>query len=93
MLLVIEAVVLHNASMLDAKTVEGIESKFNALVGDLDERGRRRWAAAEAMALGRGGVTIVASATRGFANRPEARAIDRINRRLTGRIGDSQDNV
>ena len=28
MLLVIEAVVLHNASMLDAKTVEGIESKF-----------------------------------------------------------------
>ena len=49
--------------MPDAGIVEGIESKFNALVGDLDERGRRRWAASEAIALGRGGVTTVAMAT------------------------------
>jgi hypothetical protein len=49
--------------MLDARIVEGIELKFNSLVGDLDERGRRRWAAAEAMALGRGGISAVAMAT------------------------------
>lgn len=49
--------------MPDARIVEGIELKFNSLVGDLDERGKRRWAAAEAMALGRGGVAAVAMAT------------------------------
>jgi len=49
--------------MPDAQIVEGIELKFNALVGDLDERGKRRWAAAEAIALGRGGITAVAMAT------------------------------
>lgn len=49
--------------MPDAQTIERIESKFNMLVGDLDERGRRRWAATEAIALGRGGVTVVALAT------------------------------
>lgn len=49
--------------MPDAQTIDGIESKFNMLVGDLDERGRRRWAATEAIALGRGGITAVALAT------------------------------
>ena len=49
--------------MQDARVIEGLECKFNALVGDLDERGRRRWAATEAMALGYGGVTAVALAT------------------------------
>lgn len=49
--------------MPDAQTIDGIESKFNMLVGDLDERGRRRWAATEALALGRGGITAVALAT------------------------------
>jgi len=49
--------------MPDAQIVERIESKFNSLVGDLDERGKRRWAAAEAMALGRGGIAAVAMAT------------------------------
>jgi transposase len=33
------------------------------LVGDLDERGRRRWAATEARSLGRGGISAVAEAT------------------------------
>jgi transposase len=32
------------------------------LIGDLDERGRRRWAAAEARSLGRGGIAAVAEA-------------------------------
>ena len=37
--------------------------KYHALVEDLDERGRRRWAAAEARSLGRGGIASVAEAT------------------------------
>ncbi|MGL4461580.1 MAG: ISAzo13 family transposase [Planctomycetia bacterium] len=49
--------------MPNAKTVEGIEANYNALVGDLDERGKRRWAATEALALGRGGIAAVAAAT------------------------------
>jgi hypothetical protein len=49
--------------MPDAQIVEGLELKFNALAGDLDERGRRRWAASEAIALGYGGITTVAQAT------------------------------
>lgn len=49
--------------MPDAETVEGLERKFNSLVGDLDERGRRRWAASEALALGYGGIAAVAQAT------------------------------
>jgi Rhodopirellula transposase DDE domain len=49
--------------MQDATTIEAIRRKFVALAGDLDERGRRRWAAVEAQALGRGGITAVAAAT------------------------------
>jgi len=40
-----------------------IRNKFIALSGDFDERGRGRWAATEALALGWGGITIVAKAT------------------------------
>jgi hypothetical protein len=43
--------------------VEELERKFSALAGDLDERGRRRWAASEAIAIGYGGITAVARAT------------------------------
>ena len=49
--------------MPDAKVIEWIREKYVAVVSDLDERGRRRWAAAEARSLGRGGVSSVASAT------------------------------
>ncbi len=49
--------------MHDAQLIDGLELKFNSLVGDLDERGRRRWAATEAMALGYGGITAVSLAT------------------------------
>ena len=45
------------------RTLAIIEDKFNALYAELDERGRRRWAATEAIALGRGGITLVAQAT------------------------------
>lgn len=49
--------------MQDAQIINGLEQKFNALVGDLDQRGRRRWAATEALALGYGGITAVSLAT------------------------------
>ena len=40
-----------------------IQAKFAALAPLLDERTRRRWAAVEARAIGRGGITQVAEAT------------------------------
>src|SRR6267142_1584805 len=49
--------------MQDATIIEGIRDKYIELLNDLDERGRRRWAAVEARALGRGGITVVAWAT------------------------------
>jgi len=49
--------------MPDANVVHWIRSKYIDLVGDLDERGRRRWAAVEARSLGRGGIAAVAEAT------------------------------
>ena len=49
--------------MPDATLVDGIYQKWTSLVDDLDERGRRRWAATEAIAIGRSGVAAVAEAT------------------------------
>ena len=49
--------------MPDAQVVEWIRHKYLAIVSDLDERGRRRWAAAEARSLGWGGISAVAQAT------------------------------
>ncbi|MCI0349893.1 MAG: ISAzo13 family transposase [Acidobacteriales bacterium] len=46
-----------------ANVVAWIHEKYDAFVEDLDERGRRRWAAAEARSLGRGGIAAVAAAT------------------------------
>ncbi len=40
-----------------------IGEKYRLLVGGLDERGMRRWAAAEALSLGRGGTAAVSRAT------------------------------
>lgn len=48
--------------MPDASVVEWIRQKFFAVQYDLDERGKRRWAAAEARSLGWGGVSAVAQA-------------------------------
>jgi len=44
-------------------TVAKIQAKFHALSPIMDERMRRRWAAAEAHSLGRGGISLVAEAT------------------------------
>jgi len=49
--------------MRDAELIDTIHRKYTAVLMDLDERGTRRWAAAEAMAIGRGGITAVAEAT------------------------------
>ena len=49
--------------MPDARLIEWIRQKFLNVVQDLDERGRRRWAASEALSLGWGGISSVAAAT------------------------------
>jgi hypothetical protein len=49
--------------MHEATIITAIEGKYIELLDDWDERGRRRWAAVEARALGRGGITAVALAT------------------------------
>jgi hypothetical protein len=48
---------------IDAETVRSLRTKFEALSRVLDERRQRLWAAAEAKALGRGGVAAVERAT------------------------------
>jgi transposase len=81
--------------MQDAAVIESIRRKFDDLADDLDERGRRRWAAVEARALGRGGITSVCLAT-GLSDRtignglkeldePDPLPADRQRRRGAGR--------
>lgn len=43
--------------------IEVVREKHHALLGELDEKARRVWAASEAMALGYGGISAVAKAT------------------------------
>jgi len=54
-----------------------IRQRFEMLRPVLDERGRRRFAAAEALSAGRGGVTAVARAT-GIARSTIGRALDEV---------------
>ena len=49
--------------MHDISTEEGIPRKFRSLLPSMNERVRRHWAAAEATAIGRGGIALVARAT------------------------------
>ena len=49
--------------MKDRSIVEWIRAKFEALYPELNERSRRRWAAVEALSMGRGGMSAVAEAT------------------------------
>lgn len=64
--------------MQDAKTIEMIRNKYRAIVADLDERASRRWAAAEALALGYGGITTVSKAI-GMSDRTIRNGIQEIN--------------
>ena len=49
--------------MIDIAVIDGIKRKFNRLGPELDERGRRCWAANESLELGYGGIKAVAQAT------------------------------
>lgn len=49
--------------MIQSMIVDMVKRKYDLLRSDLDERGRRRWAATEALSLGHGGVAAVAKAT------------------------------
>jgi hypothetical protein len=49
--------------MADSQQIAIIRQKYESLAPLLHERARRRWAACEAVALGRGGVSMVANAT------------------------------
>ena len=49
--------------MQDAQTIRRIRRKYRALRVEMDERGRRQWAAVEARELGWGGITTVSRAT------------------------------
>ena len=55
--------------MIDVAVIDGIKRKFNRLESELDERGRRCWAANEALELGHGGIKAVAQAT-GYLRAP-----------------------
>jgi hypothetical protein len=49
--------------MVASTQEQSIKGKYEALKGELDERARRIWAAAEAVSLGHGGIAAVARAT------------------------------
>jgi len=49
--------------MIDTDITEVLRRKFTRLASELNERGRRRWAASEALELGHGGIKVVAQAT------------------------------
>ncbi|MBX3416869.1 MAG: ISAzo13 family transposase [Pirellulaceae bacterium] len=64
--------------MQDAKIIETIRNKYIVILADLDERASRRWAAAEAIALGHGGITAVSKAT-GISDRTIRNGIRELN--------------
>ena len=59
---------------MDQRIIQWIESKYLGLSGELSERARRRWAAVEAVSLGRGGISVVSAAT-GLAHSTVRRGI------------------
>ena len=70
--------------MHDASDVAQIRQKYAALGPALDERVRRQWAAAEAQALGRGGVSAVVLAT-GMSHNTIDRGLRELQARAEGR--------
>ena len=73
--------------MQDARTAERIRRAYEALRPEMDERMRRQWAAAEADALGWGGVTAVAHAT-GLSRVHVARTLETLRQRRLAEIQD-----
>jgi hypothetical protein len=64
--------------MIDQRIVQWLESKYHGLADELSERAQRRWAAVEAVALGRGGISAVSAAT-GLAPTTIRRGIRELN--------------
>src|SRR5215470_3911274 len=64
---------------MDGRIVQWMESKYRGLRDELSEFTRRRWAAVEAVSLGRGGITVVSAAT-GLAHSTIRRGIRELNR-------------
>src|SRR5437870_3115938 len=81
--------------MISHQKIESIRQKYVLLRAEMDERTRRCWAATEALALGYGGVSAVADATRLSRNTvaaglrelqaPQRLPADRVRRRGAGR--------
>jgi hypothetical protein len=69
--------------MLHTTSIPALRTKFEALFPVMDERVRRQWAAAEALALGYGGVSAVATAT-GLARNTIAAGITELRQRSDG---------
>ena len=65
------------------KTEEQIREQYRLIRGSLDERGRREWAASEAMALGRGGIALVHRAS-GIVPSTIGRGIKELRQRQNG---------
>jgi hypothetical protein len=89
--------------MKDRVVVEWIRAKFEALDPELNERSRRRWAAVEALSLGRGGMSAVSEATglsrntisagvRDLQGAPDAPPVGRIRRQGAGRKSRTQED-
>lgn len=58
--------------------MQWIVSKYSGISQELSERARRRWAAVEAVSLGRGGISVVSAAT-GLAHSTIRRGITELN--------------
>ena len=65
--------------MADQRIIAWIADKYHGLTAELSERARRRWAAVEAVSLGRGGITAVSAAT-GLAHSTIRRGIAEMSR-------------
>ena len=71
---------------MDERIVQWIENKYQGIAKELSERGRRRWAAVEAVSLGRGGITAVSAAT-GLGYSTIRRGIGELNTGDTAPVG------
>jgi hypothetical protein len=71
---------------MDGRIVRWIESKYRGLRDELSEFTRRRWAAVEAVSLGRGGISVVSAAT-GLAHSTIRRGVRELNGGYTLPVG------
>lgn len=63
---------------MDERIIQWIKSKYRGLLDEFSELTRRRWAATEAISLGRGGITAVSAAS-GLAHSTIRRGIRELN--------------